>query len=540
MADALHSANGTAAEFKLTQTTNESPPYLEKHRISKGTDNVVSGDAIDYSETRNEQAFVSHRQENTLYGVVQEEYANEMSQVNKQEGELQVNCSEKFPHKILQAIDEIPVIGNEKLDCDILKGKKEKRSKRRSGKGRKNKDSLLNCFNTVERKDKKGFVYSREELEAMRFVEFEEQKKKWIEVYCGLGTLVAQEYDRLVDFREIKYQQEHVVDFDPRPKFQKFYNLGEDCSQFVDSHFLDTSDPASCLPVSDEIGCSVLEGECSQDDDSDEDYSGIQKPAFVVKGEPDFDSGPPQDGLEFLRRVSGWENGPFGVWVGDETQLNPDWWEAAQIPKVKVAKVGKTKEQSRSYMPQIPDIEKCPDNLLPLKEWENSFLADFSELRLRISQLEFQDSSSNNLQPVHKDNILAQMFESMTLETFDITASTQNSCPPEATENCSIISDYPTLSAILKMDPASRNSMLKKQISLAENINTMQRNDCLWLFALCAAVDCPLDADTCAALRSLLRKCASLLAAKIDLDDEAIMLNILVTISGRFFGQSEK
>lgn len=33
-------------------------------------------------------------------------------------------------------------------------------------------------------------------------------------------------------------------------------------------------------------------------------------------------------------------------------------------------------------MPQIPDIVECPKNLLPLQEWEDSFLADFSELRM--------------------------------------------------------------------------------------------------------------------------------------------------------------
>lgn len=56
-------------------------------------------------------------------------------------------------------------------------------------------------------------------------------------------------------------------------------------------------------------------------------------------------------------------------------------WESARIPKVTVVKVNKIKEQS-PYMPQIPDIARCPENLLPLKQWEDSFLADFSELRL--------------------------------------------------------------------------------------------------------------------------------------------------------------
>lgn len=59
-------------------------------------------------------------------------------------------------------------------------------------------------------------------------------------------------------------------------------------------------------------------------------------------------------------------------------------WEAAQIPKVRVAKVDRSKfnrEQS-DYMPKISEIAKCPEQLLPLKQWEDAFLSEFSELRL--------------------------------------------------------------------------------------------------------------------------------------------------------------
>ncbi|KAK2990658.1 hypothetical protein RJ640_007792 [Escallonia rubra] len=97
----------------------------------------------------------------------------------------------------------------------------------------------------------------------------------------------------------------------------------------------------------------------------------------------------------------------------------------------------------------------------------------------------------------------------------------------------------PALSAILGMDSVARVSMLKKRIKSVETTSSLSRDDCAWLFALCAAVDTPLDADTSAALRSLLRKCACLRAEKSELDDEAVMLNILVTISGKYFGQSE-
>ncbi|CAK9171285.1 unnamed protein product [Ilex paraguariensis] len=62
-------------------------------------------------------------------------------------------------------------------------------------------------------------------------------------------------------------------------------------------------DPACSLSTSDIAKSKIIEGECCEDDESDEDYISILRPAFLVDGEPDFDSGPPEDGLEYLRRV---------------------------------------------------------------------------------------------------------------------------------------------------------------------------------------------------------------------------------------------
>lgn len=89
------------------------------------------------------------------------------------------------------------------------------------------------------------------------------------------------------------------------------------------------------------------------------------------------------------------------------------------------------------------------------------------------------------------------------------------------------------------MDPVTRVALLRRRISLFENASDLSKDDCAWLFALCAVVDTPLDADTCASLRCLLRSCAKFRASKPEVDDEVIMLNVLATISGRFFRQSE-
>ncbi|KAL1078234.1 hypothetical protein V6Z11_D10G146600 [Gossypium hirsutum] len=301
--------------------------------------------------------------------------------------------------------------------------------------------------------------------------------------------------------------------------------------------------PFSFSPTRDvEVDSFVdAEEECNEGDDSDEDYTSILRPAFMVEGEPDFDSGPPEDGLEYLRRVR---------------------WEAAQIPKVKIAKPDRTildKEQS-VYMPQIPEIAKCLEHLLPLKHWEDAFLADFSELRLALLQMEdlnteiscklpklsvreddlFQLPASGVIEKLNShatSEVRSDQVPLLNAADNEISSSHSNPCPKTSISDA--CGEYPTLSTIRKMDSVARVSMLRKWISSVENMSSLSRSNCVWLFALCAAIDTPLDADTCASLRSLLRKCANLRAGKCEVDDEVIMLNILATISGRYFGQSE-
>ncbi|CAK7327512.1 unnamed protein product [Dovyalis caffra] len=340
---------------------------------------------------------------------------------------------------------------------------------------------------------------------------------------------------------------------------------GEESSENVDGGLenmegdgvqnVDLLDPGCSRSIQGEGADAVLEEEYGEEDDSDNDYASIQRPAFVVEGEPDFDSGPSEDGLEFLRHVR---------------------WEAAHIPKVKVAKLDRSRiyKEQTVYMPQIPDIAKRPEYLLLSKQWEDAFLADFSELRLFLSQNDGSSSKiSQKMQPaatVHGSSS-SQLAESIIVEKFNnLRTDEVQSCKPCNTssaentvdqpcmvniENCKslifsqnptpeassgvALCNYPTLSEILAMECVARVRMLRQRIKLAETMDVLSKNDCVWLFALCAAVDVPLDADTCAALWVLPRKCTSLRASKSELDDEVIMLNILATISGRYFGQSE-
>ncbi|GBG64922.1 hypothetical protein CBR_g48670 [Chara braunii] len=98
----------------------------------------------------------------------------------------------------------------------------------------------------------------------------------------------------------------------------------------------------------------------------------------------------------------------------------------------------------------------------------------------------------------------------------------------------------PTLDVMVKLDDVTTASLLCRQIDWLENAANISEHRFAWLFALLAQVGKPLDADTTAAIRSLLRCCCRLRSTKQSVDDpEMPRLNILIAIAGKYFGQAE-
>ncbi|XP_078441502.1 uncharacterized protein LOC144711388 [Wolffia australiana] len=335
--------------------------------------------------------------------------------------------------------------------------------------------------------------YARRDLEALRFADLDLQKEKWHQVYQGLDSRVTQEYDELTE--TVKKGASGNLDrrrLWERKEFPIATSERVECA--LDSE--DQSGVVLGLSLNEE---SFVAEEEFDEFDSDDEFDSIQRPAFSVEGEPDYESGPPQDGWEYLRRVR---------------------WEAAQMPRVRVCKVDRSKwsDEQTPYMPKIPEIAKCPENLRPSKLWLDQFLTDFSDLRKAFSEWEI---SPNRI------NIAA--------------TSTEAEINSEDAEDLRSKNTAPTLSAILKMDPVTRAANLRNRIKAFELASSLSSNDCSWIFSLCASVDVPMDAEMGSCLRRLLRKCSSLLAKKTDPSEEEVArLNILVAISGRFFGQSEE
>ncbi|XP_078150305.1 uncharacterized protein LOC144545605 isoform X2 [Carex rostrata] len=336
--------------------------------------------------------------------------------------------------------------------------------------------------------DEKGLQkkYTRSDMEALRFAQLEYQHEMFERVYWGLEPTIKLEFDGI--FGEDSKKKKRNRNRNRNKNKQPTRNIsGGDFH-----HQMLIPEEQLVAGPSDQTGngeiCNKFENmQCEDDDISDDSHDGILKPAFYVEGEPDFESGPPVDGWEYLRRVR---------------------WEAHQLPDVKVAKINlnEISAEQTPYMPKIPELSKCPQNLLPSKEWEDSFLDDFSELRKVFSQL---DSS---------------------VDLPDSSCKSKSSIEIQS----QII---PTVETLINMDVVSRASTLRNYINKSESMEKLSRHECLWLFALCATVDMPLHADTCASLRCLLRKCLGILATKSEMDDEVAMLSVLVSICGKYFGQ---
>jgi gem associated protein 2 len=195
-------------------------------------------------------------------------------------------------------------------------------------------------------------VYSRAEIEALKgFPSAEAQAQLWAEVYAALAVAgFAGEYDGLLAGEEARNRRwnkgkkaasgrdgrkglEQVAalgtalpsrPFCSRPLVKILFRSNNTAPGFRyvffpadvvdngawrngdlglrDEHRLEAVHESA--GVYGEVHEPLDEGEDVEcEDDSGDEYEGILKPAFAVDGEPDFESGEPLDGFEYIRRV---------------------------------------------------------------------------------------------------------------------------------------------------------------------------------------------------------------------------------------------
>ncbi|KAL8487412.1 hypothetical protein ACS0TY_023913 [Phlomoides rotata] len=169
------------------------------------------------SANRNHVAGIS-AQSYTQYGVVQEPHAisaenpmigvSEIQEIAKKLFKLQLEHTQNRALNI-EVIEDTLLI-----DASIV-GKRKFRKKKRQEREKKKK----------KKQRRKKRVYSREELEVLRFDNLDGQKKTWAAVYGGLRPTVAAEYDGLL----ASTSKNHGVSssrFDCRPHFDPAAAMG--------------------------------------------------------------------------------------------------------------------------------------------------------------------------------------------------------------------------------------------------------------------------------------------------------------------------
>lgn len=106
----------------------------------------------------------------------------------------------------------------------------------------------------------------------------------------------------------------------------------------------------------------------------------------------------------------------------------------------------------------------------------------------------------------------------------------------------------PTPSLLMQFDQVLTQALLKHHITWLKESEVMSTNQALWIYSLLARLEKPLFQDTGALIRSLYRRCCELRIQDFDVkkglgeetDDKIARLNLLIVISGKYFGQAEE
>lgn len=240
-------------------------------------------------------------------------------------------------------------------------------------------------------------------------------------------------------------------------------------------------------------------GNVDDGDDEDDDRDMLQPAFFIQRDAQASSDGPPADGLDYLLRVRR---------------------EAQQCKAVVVAN---NVPPPRSVVPM--DITAfttaaAPPGMAPSPEWEQHFVAQFNLLREKLANEPLPKSSHGSDFPEPKNSEAWRTF----------------CCSAPPSESDVLRLDHVGLVRVLAnltVPFCSTVSRSKPQVSQLERQSQ-------WLYALLAKLDLPLDADTSANLRELLRAYCIARASLDSPQNPALPhINIIITILAKVFKQQE-
>ena len=274
-----------------------------------------------------------------------------------------------------------------------------------------------------------------------------------------------------------------------------------------------------------------------EEEDDDDEATGLRVRALPSDGDPDYASGPPADGLEYLRRVRA---------------------EASTVPDVMIAAAVDPRAFDHKRTAYVPSTAtrappSTPAHARPDPRWRRAFLAAFSDLRATVARAvagargaEMSSAPrTSRREGVHDANHALAAASEAGLAGFDDEEA------PASEEEEEVVEDRcPPLSLLLEVDDVTCASLLRRHCLamgdalLGDEVVSppprLMRRRATWFYALSARVGLPLDADTAAAMRTAARALAAARAAVAAADDLALPhLQVCLAIAGKYFGQGE-
>ncbi|KAG5346847.1 GEMI2 protein, partial [Acromyrmex charruanus] len=231
----------------------------------------------------------------------------------------------------------------------------------------------------------------------------------------------------------------------------------------------------------------------------------LKKPVFVV-GEINEEINlalPPSSGEEYIKRVV---------------------IEARQCADVVVANLDPScvKEPTKAYVETLAGCVQAPASLKPTVEWQQYQVADFSKLRLYVSQL--------------KDEILIgkRKWKPPDIHLPDI--DDQNAWISFCLGGEEKIE--PTLNTLFCFSQSDVEQILEYLVQFVETERKVEYKIGQWIYTLLVILEQPLQPDTCSCLRSLARACSVIRADTRELDAQELgALNLFICLVARYFRQ---
>jgi survival of motor neuron protein-interacting protein 1 len=274
--------------------------------------------------------------------------------------------------------------------------------------------------------------------------------------------------------------------------------------------------------------------------------------AFAVAGEIDPEtSGPPTSGEDYLKRVR---------------------WEYRRCPAVVVSDIDPRKYDNKQtqFASLPPPLPAAPPGIAPSREWETKFLAEFAEMKQTLRYMATQPlpqlsitlphpndgrgwfllcfgANERRQKPSndHEQNKNSQMDIDTAHQQTDYSTASSSVSASTASNMPSTITSIgthalpPLLSIVLHLDDVTVQALLHHHIQWFET-RPMTAQRAQWFYALLARLEKPLDPDTAASLRTLLRRSAVLRSKMTDPRDPLLpALNIIITIVAKYFNQQE-